>query len=457
MTSCLEQNINRQPTGYRYSEDVKLYAAYLRMIGGKMNYETFKANAKHSVPCVKSIDRYITQTKSNATEGVLRTEELLKYLTDLRLPKIVSLSEDATRITGRIQYNSKTNQLVGFVLPLEENGMPMTDRNRASSAAAMEECFYDIATGKENICATYLNVVMAQPLVSGVPAFCLLLFGSDDAYTASQVQKRWQFITNELKKKNIEVLAFGSDSAPKYNSVMRSQLELGRCPVNSINFPEWFNANLQTTDAYLPIQDIVHIGTKFRNQLLKNKLKMGKYDVSVNHLSSLIENFTKEKHNLCLLVIKPKDRQNFDSVLRICDDKVIELLRNIEGSEGTILYLRVMSSVLRSFLDSRLTPIEAIRHIWFANFILRIWERFILQTRKKYNVEEHFVTMYCRTCVEINAHSIVFLIMRLKERKLDHLFQPQMLGSQPCESIFRQIRSMTSTYSTVTNCSLLDM
>lgn len=32
-----------------------------------------------------------------------------------------------------------------------------------------------------------------------------------------------------------------------------------------------------------------------------------------------------------------------------------------------------------------------------------------------------------------------------------------MLGSQPCESIFRQIRSLSSTYSTVTNCSILEI
>lgn len=82
---------------------------------------------------------------------------------------------------------------------------------------------------------------------------------------------------------------------------------------------------------------------------------------------------------------------------------------------------------------------------------------FILQSKKKYKVQDHFISQNCYVCVEINAHSIVHIMLHLREKGLDHLFHPLMLGSQQCESIFRQIRSMTSTYSTVTNCSLLEI
>lgn len=207
---------------------------------------------------------------------------------------------------------------------------------------------------------------------------------------------------------------------------------------------------------YIPIQDPIHIGTKFRNRLLNGTLKFGQHIISVDHLISLINSFTKNKHNLCMSNVKPKDRQNFDSVLRICDEKVIDLLANVDGSEGTVLYLRVISSILRAFLDLRLTPLERLRSLWFSNFILRIWKAHI-KSNENFTMKDHFITTNCYHCVEINSHSFVILMLYLKEKKLDHLCLADMFGSQPCESIFRQIRSLSSTYSTVTNSSLLEI
>lgn len=63
--------------------------------------------------------------------------------------------------------------------------------------------------------------------------------------------------------------------------------------------------------------------------------------------------------------------------------------------------------------------------------------------------------MNCYTCVEINVHSLILLMLYLKENELDRFFRPELLGNQQCEQIFRQIRSMSSIFSTVTNCGLL--
>lgn len=45
-------------------------------------------------------------------------------------------------------------------------------------------------------------------------------------------------------------------------------------------------------------------------------------------------------------------------------------------------------------------------------------------------------------------------MIQLKNLNLPHLFLPTIFNSQHCESIFRQIRSISSTLSTVTNCSM---
>lgn len=457
MISCYNNNITRPANGNRYSYEMKMYAAYQRMLGGRLSYETFKSNALHAVPCLRSIDRYIAKVKSDVVEGVLRVDELLKYLTDLKLPKFVSLSEDATRITDRIQYDAGTNQLVGFVLPLNpENGMPIADYYQATSAARMERCFFDLATEKARSRSTNVIAIMAQPLKKSIPAFCLLIYGTDSMYTTADIRKRWTYIVDELQKVGIGVISFASDSDPKYNSAMRQHLSLGYGSDAPSPFPEWFNVEFSLNLKFLPVQDTVHNGTKFRNTLLNREMKIGNFTISVDHLKAVMNSFPKTDHNLCASTIAPTDRQNFESVLRICDERVIALLHEVNGSEGTILYLRVMSNILRAFLDLRLSPLERLRLIWFSNFVLRIWKQFV-KSHRTYTLKDHFITNYAYTCVEINSHSLIMLILYLRDRKLEHLFHPEMFGSQQCESIFRQIRSMSSTYSTVTNSSLLEI
>lgn len=429
-------NIDRKGNGFRYNEELKLYCAYMRMLEGRLAYETFESNATHSVPSLISIDRFIGRVKSNVEEGVLRVDGLVKYLKDLNLPRIVSLSEDATRIVNRIQYDKGTNQLVGFVLPIQDaNGMPLTGGNKACSAAAIERCFFDIQTGQEKKRSSYVNVVMAQPLAKGVPPYCLLIFGTDSIYTSEDIRKRWIFIVNELRKNDIEVLSFSSDSDPKFNSVMRQHLKLGQITTTSSDLPEYFNADLnyQLHHKYVPVQDMVHIGNKLRNRIINKTLKFGECDVSINHVMTLTEIFSKDKHKLCPSTVKPADRMNFDTVLKICDETVISLLSNVDGSKGTIMYLQMTSKILRSFLDLRLKPLERIRYIWFAVFILRIWKE-DLESREEYKLKNHYPTLNSVSCVEINAHSLVILMCYLKERNLDNLFHPELYGSQQCES-----------------------
>lgn len=387
----------------------------------------------------------------------MRTEELLNYLSKLNLPKIVSLSEDATRIFGRVQYNAKTNEIVGFVLSIDNNGMPITGSYPARTAAEIEGYFYDVNTGKEKQPANYINVIMAQTLTRGIPPFCLMLYCTDNKYTSLDVGKRWSYISNVLERNGIKVISIGSDSDPKFNSVMRHNLQFGQTRnIDCVPVPEWFGARFGTNMKYYPIQDTIHIGTKFRNKMLNQSMKFGTHVVSVDHLCALLKRATKEKHRLTEAIIKPKDRQNFDSVLRISNKRVIDLLGSqVEGSQGTVLYLRIIDNVLRSYLDLKLTALERIRAIWFGNFLLRIWRSDVMKRRG--SLERSFITNNCYSCVEINAHSLILIILYLKEQGLDHTFCPELLGSQPCEGTFRQIRSISTSFSTVTNSSLMEI
>lgn len=86
-------------------------------------------------------------------------------------------------------------------------------------------------------------------------------------------------------------------------------------------------------------------------------------------------------------------------------------------------------------------------------FILRLWRAYIV-SHKTLTLKDNFMSSYCYVCIELNAHSLVKSLLQLKEINKPHWFMPHLFESQPCEALFRQVRSFTSTYSTVANCTV---
>lgn len=447
-----DQNEARTKPGYRYDSDIKSFATYIRILGGPLLYETIQSNLKLALPSLDTTNRFIRKMEGAMIDGCLRSVELLKYLTDRNLPLVVSISEDATRIDGRIQYDSKTNQVSGFVLPLDnQTGMPIPFSFKARNATEMLKHF----TSNTPI-AHFVNVIMARPLAN-YPAFCLLLFSSDGRYTAEDVMKRWDFIIRELSMFGIKVLTISSDSDPRYNSAMRKCTSLG-LKSHIFNEEDWFCCGLSKLSDTVYFQDIVHLITKLRNLSLKTKndpgkLPFGDYYIQIGHLKHLLEHYAKDEHELTPSVLNPIDRQNYQSARRMYSDKVITLLRNhVPGSEGTVSFLMMMRDLSDSFYDPKLSPLQRVNKVWYVTFLLRIW-RHSIQSNEQLTLKDNFLTQNCYSCVEINAHSLVHVLVYLKETDLKAWFLPFIFDSQACESFFRQIRSLTTVFSTVANCS----
>ena len=51
------------------------------------------------------------------------------------------IGEDATRITARVEYDSEMSRLVGFVLPCDEMGLPISSSFMATSFQSIESSF----------------------------------------------------------------------------------------------------------------------------------------------------------------------------------------------------------------------------------------------------------------------------------------------------------------------------
>lgn len=445
LLSTAKQNSQRSRGGYRYDKETRMIASYLRMIMGPLAYDTLQNNLKCALPSLPSTNRYIRSSQCRIFEGVLRSEELFVYLTARNLPLVVSLSEDATRIIGRVQYDSVTNQLVGFVLPInEKNGMPVPFAFPARNANEMLSHF-----SSPNSSSQFLNIIMAQPMADVAP-FCLLVYGSDNKFTSVDVINKWNYIIETLKQKNIEVLVISSDSDPRYNSAMKQCSKLG-AHSNIYGIKNKFGA--------FCVQDMVHIATKLRNFFLRTALNIkiipfGNRFIKLQHLLYIVANFRKDLHELTASILNPIDKQNFASVQHMYDKRVINLLKcEVDKSEATALFLDMIRDITESYMDPTLTPLERVRKIWYPLFIIRIWKKFISNS-KKYKLKDNFLSTNCYSCLELNGHSMIEIMLYLKEAKREELFLPYLLGSQQCESTFRQLRSLTSTYSTVTNCTV---
>lgn len=449
LLKAADENAIRPKGGYRFDEELKSFASYLSYMAGNIAYETLRINLPLVFPSSSTTNRYMARPHHQIIEGELRCDELLAYLKERNLPPCVCISEDATRVINRVQYDAKSNQLVGFVLPMDHNGLSIPFSFKARSALEIANHF-----SNGNPIASFMNAIIAEPF-GGAPSFCLSVFGTDSKYTTKQITKRWRFITAELNSRNITVLTIGSDSDPKNNAAMRNLSNLGIKSTSILQDVQWFSCgNSLVCPIY--VQDTPHNVTKLRNWFLKSrsdKIPIGnKFVIDVNHLQYLIDTESKDKHFLTKTTLNPVDRQNYKSALRMCDQRVIDLLKQrVHNCDATVKFLEIMQNINAAYEDKTLSPKQRIQKMWYSIFILRVWRQYIYRT-KGLTLKNHFLTANCYSCLELNAHSMILLILFLKEIDKPHLFLPKMFSSQACESFFRQIRSVSTVYSTVTNC-----
>lgn len=144
--------------------------------------------------CVIFIGKYIHEYKPKIIEGQLRCKELKSYLDSLQLTNHVWLSEDASGIVAKIEFDPKTNQMIGIVLPTDPiTGMPVAYTHLARNATEIQKNMQ-----KKSSSSVYL--LLAQPLKKGIPPFILQVYGTDNKFTTQSVLLRWKHTLHELER-----------------------------------------------------------------------------------------------------------------------------------------------------------------------------------------------------------------------------------------------------------------
>ena len=105
--------------------------------------------------------------------------------------------------------------MVGFVLPCDDEGLPLMDSFLATSFETIEEYFRSEQISK------LAYVYVAQCVSAAVPPFCLGCIGTNNSFAAPDVLKRWRYIYLECQKKEITVISFGADGDSRLLRAMK--------------------------------------------------------------------------------------------------------------------------------------------------------------------------------------------------------------------------------------------
>lgn len=138
---------------------------------------------------------YIQKKKLQVFEGQLRIKELKAYLIKIKAPLCVWLSEDGSGIVPKVDYDAKSNQLVGLTLPINElTGMP---KQKSFLAISLQKIREYMQFGSKS---TLIYMILAQPIKVKSPPFILQLFGTDNRFKKTDVLNRWKYTKIELEK-----------------------------------------------------------------------------------------------------------------------------------------------------------------------------------------------------------------------------------------------------------------
>lgn len=464
------QNLQTTKNKYKYDIPIEKFALLIYIFGGRNCYEFLRLNLSGSLPHVSRMESLIRNQEMMMIEGEFRFQSMQEYSKSSKC-NYVFIAEDATSATCRVDYDATLNAFIGLSPPLVD-GLPQVNFFQTENFDQLELWFNEIDKAK------LINLIMLKSLSLSDPPFILSAYGSNGKAEAIDILKRWLFIYDECRIRNVHVIGFSSDADARY---LRSMRLCSRFFATLPNFDlfkhrdmfrikipsQWSWFFMEHEQILFFMQDGIHIATKFRNRLLSRtaKLKMGSHWIDIQDLFDLIQSESKMKHNLIKCDVDPKDRQNFRSCLRISSQDVLNLLEKNEKAKGTYVYLSLLRSLIIALTERPITIEERLFHIWTVVFTCRFWFSWIQSSefRNDSNTSissstsrrNMFITKPTFWCIEINAHTLLSIVLLVIQNKLPiDALNTFVFNSQICENTFRIARSLSGSFSSNTNFSV---
>ena len=176
----------------KYDENMKGAALYLYLLAGRMLYENLVLNL--NLPSISTVLKYLHEEEP-MVEGKFRLEELKEHISSNQLSLNVFLSCDATKITTSLKYSSKTNTILGLVLPLcQYTGHPIPNYFKFNTTQEVQK-FIEAHAMAENA-----NVIVAKSLNHNSVSFIVGLWGTDNKFKSESVIQQWRKLRIDLKR-----------------------------------------------------------------------------------------------------------------------------------------------------------------------------------------------------------------------------------------------------------------
>jgi hypothetical protein len=481
----LLSNLSVAKSRYRYNEQVLDFALCLSILAGRNAYQFLRINIPGALPSLTTIQTKLSKAGFRALEGEFRYDDMNKYMNEIN-SKFAFCAEDCTSVLRKIVYDVRSNSFVGFTPPLDVNGMPYIKHFQTNSMEDLERWF------EEEEMSRLLNLHMVQPICINnqtTSPFAFAAYGTNGKYTSLNIIHRWYTIFEESSSRGIRIVGYSTDADSKYLLAMKlvsgffgvllNNPKIKNSLLLNVIIPtSWSWFYLPGDQLFLCMQDATHICTKLRNRLLSSSaiMMMGNNVVSIDYLLQLIESQSKFKHNLFKSDICPRDKQNYRSCEKLC--AALEYLKEINGSDATVVYINIIRCVIVAFIDTSTTTFDRIYHAWFAVFICRLWRTWLDLIPKRQlnnrisqmnNISEiakdkfkqqttkriFFITSPSFLCLELNAHHLTYLALLVAENQLPiETLKVFLFNSQTCERFFQLTRSITGTFSTCVNFSI---
>jgi hypothetical protein len=428
--------------GNRFNRDSQDLSLYQYLKDGKGSFSTFSANSPS--PSYSTVCRLRKKEKDPITVGEVNVGKIVEFLTKRNYSLTVFVACDDTRIETKVNWNADDNKIYGFVGPIHQvTGFPVTSSFEANTPGQVLELMNNTPLAK------YLEVFTLTSFTPGATSTVIAAIPTDRKYKKADKLRQFMYLKNLLGMEGVKIDSVASDGDERSMGAQKALISYGHIEI--WHGAKLYGDSLSETGA---VQDYVHMLNKLRWRIFNENadLVIGDFEVNIKYLCQLLSrpdvSFDTFKLTMRELEVKNmmRDKMSYEITCKLMNPKIIFALEeHVHGGLGLAHYLRMMMLLRDACVldETEITVEQRIMNMIYVSSCLRRWRQDIIE--KSYLKASNFISTNSWCCVELN---LVFLVRLIRSGRGDLVY---LVNSQPCENVFRLMRSSTPKHSTMVN------
>lgn len=200
-----------------------------RLFGRKV---TEFINKNLPFPSVSLLSKKLHENFESSNETAIEISKIAEALLQ-KGHKEIFVAEDATRVKASITYDKNLDECVGFVLPLDNNGLPKQNVFKCNSPYIVKKYFEKYRKAK------FINAIVMTPLYENSKSKPICVYSTDNSYKFEYVMKRYDYLIREFAKYGVTVAGWSCDANSKLLKAQRLYLSIEEPTKQNLPFVEW--------------------------------------------------------------------------------------------------------------------------------------------------------------------------------------------------------------------------